>query len=81
MHAYTPDFFTESCRKTRNTQVVHGISHFKESYVGKEADDWWLFRITLVVAFGPKILGDGGDLQIVVLLENAYSFSGGDNVR
>ena len=27
--------------------------------------NWWLVRITLVAAFGPKILGGGWDLQIV----------------
>ena len=44
---------------------------------------WWLIRVTLVVAFGflPKILGDGGDLQIVILLEKECSFSGADTVR
>ena len=36
-----------------------------------------------MVAFGfyPKILGGGGDLQIIVLPKNECSFSGGDNVR
>ena len=30
------------------------------------------------MAFCPKILGGGGDLQIIVLLKNECSFSGGD---
>ena len=44
---------------------------------------WWLVRIPLVVAFGflPKILGDGKDLQIIVLLEKECSFNSADNVR
>ena len=34
-----------------------------------------------MVAFGPKNLGGGRDLRIIVLLENECCFSGGDNVR
>ena len=36
-----------------------------------------------MAAFGfyPKILGGGGDLQIVVLLKKECSFNGADNVR
>ena len=30
------------------------------------------------MAFCPKILGGGGDLQIIILLKNECSFSGGD---
>ena len=30
------------------------------------------------MAFCPKILGGGGDLQIIVLLKNECSLSGGD---
>ena len=35
----------------------------------------------LVVAFGfcPKIVGGGGDLQMMVLVKNECSLSGGDN--
>ena len=44
---------------------------------------WWLFRVTLVVAFGfcPKILTGGRDLQMIVLLKNPCSLSGRDNHR
>ena len=35
----------------------------------------------IAFGFGPKILGGGGDLGIVVLIKNECSFSGGDNVR
>ena len=44
---------------------------------------WWLVRVTFVVAFGffPKILGGGGNLQIVILLEKECNFSDADNVR
>ena len=35
----------------------------------------------VLLAFSPKILGGGGDLQIVILLKNECSLSGGDNVR
>ena len=37
--------------------------------------------VTLVVAFAscPKIFGGGGDLWMLVLLENECSLSGGDN--
>ena len=31
-----------------------------------------------MVAFYPKILGDVGDLQIIILHKNECSFSGGD---
>ena len=34
-----------------------------------------------MIACGPKILGGGGDLQIVFLLENECSLSGVDNHR
>ena len=30
------------------------------------------------MAFCPKILGGGKDLQIIILLKNKYSFSGGN---
>ena len=43
--------------------------------------NWWLVRVTLVVAwrlFTPQILGGGRDLQIVILLKKEYNFSGGD---
>ena len=30
------------------------------------------------MAFYPQILGGGGDLQIIILLKNECSFSGGD---
>ena len=45
--------------------------------------NWWFVRVTLVVAFGfcPKILGGGGDLQNVILLEKECIFSSADNVR
>ena len=45
-------------------------------------DFWWLVRVTLVTAFGflyKKKLGDGGVLQMMVLLKNECSFSGGNN--
>ena len=46
---------------------------------------WSLVRVTLVVAFGflPQNFGRwcGGDLQIVIFLENVYSMSGVDNQR
>ena len=35
----------------------------------------------VLLAFSPKILGGGGDLQIVILLKNECSLSDGDNVR
>ena len=35
----------------------------------------------LPLAFCPRIMGSGGDLQIVNLLEKECSFSGADNVR
>ena len=42
---------------------------------------WWLVRVASVVAFGPNILGDGGDLWMMVLLKSEWSFSDGDNHR
>ena len=35
----------------------------------------------LHLAFCPKILGGGGDLQIIFLLKNACRLSGSDNLR
>ena len=34
-----------------------------------------------MVAFGPKILGGGRDLQFVILFEKESSFSDADNVK
>ena len=43
---------------------------------GSLESPWWL-----LLAFCPKILGGGGDLQIVILLKKECCFSGADNVR
>ena len=43
---------------------------------------WWLVRVTLVVPFDflPQNFGWSRGLQIVVLLKNECSLSGGDNL-
>ena len=38
---------------------------------------WWLVRVTLVVAFGPKILGGGWDLLMILLSFCECRFSSG----
>ena len=42
---------------------------------------WWLVRVSLVVAFCPKILGGGGDPRIILLSFYGCRLSGGDTMR
>ena len=39
------------------------------------------WRFTLVVAFGPKILGGGGDLQMLQMLFYDCRLNGGDTLK
>ena len=50
--------------------------YFLVSIGGSLESPEWLFLV-----FCPKIVGGGGDLQIVILLKKKCSFSGADNVR
>ena len=45
--------------------------------------DWWLVRVTLMVAFGffPKMLRGGGDLRMILLLLYACNLNSVDNQR
>ena len=54
--------------------------HVRHTYI-LQCNIWWIHRVILVVAFGfcTIILGRSRDLQMMLLLENEYSLSDGNN--